>query len=560
MPTLDDARLLAFAQRLQAASDVAELLRITGEEIFDVFGYRSAWIAVFDLDARVCRILAAAGAADRDIWAEAAILPIDTDPYVSRLLVATGPEVVRDAQTDPNVNRAVVEHLGNRTIVNVPLRLLDQPFGMLGTGTFRDEGVRMPTDEELAYLTRLAGQIVVASARIVLLRQREDAARQRAELDRKLAQRQRLESLGQLAGGVAHDFNNLLTVITASASMLHEDEEDPARREELQVIRDAVARAAELTRRLLALGHRQPLMLAPADINATLDAAVTMLRRVIPADISIVLDAGADLPSMLAETSQIEQVLVNLCLNARDAMPGGGRLTIRSECTTLSAQFVEEHPWAREGRYVLVSVSDTGTGMAPEVAERVFEPFFTTKTEGRGTGLGLAVSRGIVEQHGGLIHLYSEVGIGTTFKLYLPTSERASAVERDARASAAPTGTERILVADDQPQVRRAIENILVRAGYRVVTVTNGKEAVAAAAREHFDLVLLDAVMPELGGRGAYEQLRAQRPDVRVLFASGYGADELTDRFLATTDVPLLRKPFDPSALLRAVRARIDGS
>ena len=558
MSRLDESRLLEFAQRLQGAADVTQLLQVTGDEIRDSMGYRSSWIAVFDLDARVCRILAAAGAEDRDIWAEAAVLPIDSDPYVSRLLVATGPEVVRDAQTDPNVNRAVVEQLGNRTIVNVPLRLLDQPFGMLGTGTFHDEGVKVPTEAELRYLVGLAGQLVVASARILLIRQREDAARQRLELERKLAQRQRMESLGQLAGGIAHDFNNLLTVIAASASLLDHGEPDPHRRAELQCIREAVFRAAELTRRLLALGQRQPLMLQPADVNAVLAAVVGLLRRVIPADIAIELKAGTELPSIRAEASQIEQVLVNLCLNARDAMPTGGRIAIASESTTLSRGFVDEHPWAREGRYVLISVSDTGTGIAPEIAERVFEPFFTTKPDGRGTGLGLAVSRGIIEQHGGLMHVYSEVGVGSTFKLYLPTSDRAATVARVPDAVAAPTGTERILVADDQPQVRRAIENILVRAGYQVVTATNGVEAVAAATREHFDLVLLDAVMPQLGGRGAFDQLRALQPGLRVLFVSGYGADELTDRFLATTDVPLLRKPFDPDALLRAVRSIID--
>jgi len=474
MPPLDDRRLLAVAQKLQAAGDIAQLLQVTGEEIRESLGYRAAWIAVFDLDARVCRVLAATGLHDQDIWASAAVLPIDTDPYVSRLLVATGPEIVEDAQTDPNVNREVVEALGNRTVVNVPLRLLDQPFGMLGTGTFGDEGVRVPTEEEISYLVGLAGQLVVASARILLVRQREEAARQRAELDRKLAQRQRLESLGQLAGGIAHDFNNLLTVISASASLLGVDERERERLEELRFIREAVARGAELTRRLLALGHRQSLILAPIDGNGVLTNVVAMLRRVIPADIAIELALDSSLPAILAEASQIEQVLVNLCLNARDAMPAGGRITITSAATTLSSSFVSEHPLAREGRYVLITVSDNGTGMPREVLERVFEPFFTTKPEGRGTGLGLAVSRGIIEQHGGLIDVDSEPGVGTAFKLYLPVTDRTATARDHELAAPAREGTEAILVADDDPEVRRAIVNVLSRAGYNVTGVTNG--------------------------------------------------------------------------------------
>ncbi|CAN5897341.1 hypothetical protein BH11MYX4_BH11MYX4_24030 [soil metagenome] len=555
---LDDARLLAFARKLQSASDVATLLAVAADEIRATVGYRTAWVAVFDLEARTCRILAAEGDEDIDIWANAAILPVDSDPYVLRLLEATGPEIVRDAQTDPNVNRAVVEALGNRTVVNVPMRLLDQPFGMLGTGTFGEEGVRVPSEEELKYLVGLAGQLVVASARILVMRQREDAARERAELERKLASRQRLESLGQLAGGVAHDFNNLLTVILATTSMLSADEEDPVRRDDLQVITDAVERAAELTRRLLALGQRQPLRLVASDSSAILRSVVGLLRRVIPADISVDLLTREELPAILAEPSQIEQVITNLCLNARDAMPAGGRITITTESMAIGEAFVAEHPWARAGQYVLVRVTDSGTGMAKDVVERIFEPFFTTKSEGRGTGLGLAVCRGIVEQHGGLLHVYSELGVGSTFNVYLPVADRAARVIQPEEATAAPSGTERVLVADDQPWVRRVVERILTRAGYVVVGVANGRQAVEAATREPFDLVILDAVMPELGGRAAYEQIREAIPDVRVLFASGYGAEELTARFLADTDVPLLRKPFDPNLLLRTVRTLLD--
>jgi CheY-like chemotaxis protein len=247
-----------------------------------------------------------------------------------------------------------------------------------------------------------------------------------------------------------------------------------------------------------------------------------------------------------------------LCLNARDAMPSGGRLTISSELVTLDGAFVAAHPWARHGHYVLLTVTDTGTGMSAATMERIFEPFYTTKGEGRGSGLGLAVCRGITEQHGGLLHVYSELGIGTTFKVYLPIASRGPRTTDAATPATSRAGTERVLVADDQAHVLRVVTRILTRAGYRVVGVSDGRAAVEAATREAFDLVMLDAVMPELGGREAFLQIRAARPDVRVLFASGYGAEELTARFLSDTDAPLLRKPFDPDTLLRAVRAVLD--
>lgn len=555
---LDDARLLAFAQRLQSAADIGHVLRLAADEIKSSIGYQTAWIAVFDLDVRQCRILAAQGAADADIWAHAPVMPIDTDPYVLRILTATGPQIIEDAKTDPGVNRTIVDALGNRTIVNVPMRLLDQPFGVLGTGSFGDEGVHLPTPEELHYLVGLAGQLVVASARILLVRQREDAALERAALDRKLQQRQKLESLGELAGGIAHDFNNLLTVIIASASMLSEGETDEARRDDITLITDAAERAAQLTRRLLALGQRQPLQLTPSDPTSILASVVSMLRRVIPADITVELVNGPAMPAVLVEASQIEQVITNLCLNARDAMPLGGRLTIESQTTTLSSGFVEANPWAKAGQYVLVTVSDTGEGMSPSVLERIFEPFYSTKSAGRGTGLGLAVCRGITEQHGGFIHAYSEVGLGSTFKVYLPVSAREVVAAAPKAATPSTQGTERILVADDEPHVRRAIERVLRRAGYDTFAVADGRAAVEAVTRERFHLVILDAVMPRLSGRAALEEVRAAAPGVPVLFASGYGAEELTARFLSDTGVPVLSKPFDPDTLLSMVRSLLN--
>jgi signal transduction histidine kinase len=548
-------RLLGFSSRLQGVSTFETLLELVCAEVQETIGYRTVWVAVLEPDGLSARILMQQGA---DVWDEAQAIPIAGDVHLERVVTSLAPVVVVDAQTDPDVNREIVEALGNRTIVHVPMTFIDVAFGALGMGTYGDEGVHVPTDEELEFLQGLASQIVVASSRIILLREREQAARERGELERMLAERQRLESLGQLAGGIAHDFNNLLSAILGAASLLRSDETDESRIEDLRLIEDAAGRASELTSRLLALGKRQTLRIIPTDANQTVRHVLALVRRVIRSDIAIELVEGDDLPAILGDGSQLEQVFMNLCLNARDAMPDGGQLSIVTERVDLTDAFGEVHPWARPGRYVLISVTDNGSGMTAEVLERAFEPFFTTKEEGRGTGLGLAVSRGIVEQHGGLVHGYSEPGVGTTFKIYLPVADRAVAEGGTTIEPPVRSGHERILVADDQRFVRDIVDRVLTRSGYSVAVVEDGAAAVEHVRANPVDLVILDAVMPGLGGREAYVKIHELQPDLPVLFASGYGGDELTTRFLADTEVPLLLKPFDPDMLLRAVRDLLD--
>jgi CheY-like chemotaxis protein len=249
---------------------------------------------------------------------------------------------------------------------------------------------------------------------------------------------------------------------------------------------------------------------------------------------------------------------MNLALNARDAMPNGGRLTLETEQVVINGDYKRLHPWARAGRYVLLSVADTGTGMPPEVLERVFEPFFTTKAAGSGTGLGLAVTWGIVQQHGGMIHGYSELGVGTAFKVYLPVAEAAASNIGTKIARLAPGGTERILVADDQPHVLSILTRVLTNAGYTVTPVANGADAIEAARREQHDLYILDVVMPILSGRDTSEHVRSLYPDARILFTSGYGSDALPGEFLRDTGIEVVAKPFDPDTMLRTVRESLD--
>ena len=421
---LSDSRLLDFARRLQSLQTHDELLRAVADEVRETVGYNTTWMAVLLPESNSFKVLTIQGPGLEDIWDTAAEIPIEGDAYVSALVETGEAQVIEDAQTDDRVNREIVRELGNRTIVNVPMMLIDQAFGALGTGTFGDEGPRLPTDDELAYLHDLAHHVVVASARILLATKREEAIRHAAETDRILARRQRIESLGELAGGVAHDFNNLLMVISASAQLLKEQVSTPEAAENLRMIETSVSSASDLASQLLALGKRQDLHFEPSDIGERVLVIGEMLRRVLGAGVEVVIDAETEMLPVMADTGQIDQVLMNLGLNARDAMPDGGKLVLSACGDEIDEEFTASRPWARAGRYVRIDVADNGVGMAPETIDRIYDPFFTTKSDTGGTGLGLSVTRGIVEQHGGLIRTTSKPGRGTIVSVYLPVIDR----------------------------------------------------------------------------------------------------------------------------------------
>ena len=375
----------------------------------------------------------------------------------------------------------------------------------------------------------------------------------------QLRHAQKMEAVGQLAGGIAHDFNNLLFAILANTGLAQDFTGNPPEvAEHLAEIEAAAQRAADLTKQLLAFSRRQPLMAVPVDLNERVRGLMKMLRRLLPESISVDLIPGHNLPSVSADPGQLEQVIVNLCLNARDAMERGGQLTIETESVLINARYCESHPWAKPGRYVLLSVTDTGVGMTAEVRERAFEPFFTTKGAQQGTGLGLSTVYGIVEQHDGMVHLYSEPGVGTTFKVYLPAHTRLAENVGSKLAPLPPGGQETILLAEDEEQVRAAVVRILQRAGYRTIAAANGLDAIAILREEAapIHLALLDVVMPGLGGPETWEQLRALRPDLRVLFSSGYADDRY--RQLLPPGAVLLEKPFRAEELLHRIRKILD--
>jgi signal transduction histidine kinase len=559
-PPFTPSRLLAFARELQRAATFRELLDVTRVEAKATCGYEHVWLFVSaDADVKEMRLIDYAGSGRERAWEIAPVLKIEGDALLEQIVTSDEPVVVEDARTDPRTNKAIVEQLQNRTIINIPLRLVDKPFGAFGLGTFGDEGVRAPTQAQLDHLVGMAGQVSVAASRIRLLEAQRRAAEQQLELDRRLLERQKLESLGLLAGGVAHDFNNLLTVILAGASMAQQAmAPTDASREDLGAVLEAASRARALTRQLLAMSHAQALQLRALDLNDQLGQLLTLLRRLLPETVAIDLIPGARLPQVEGDAAQLDQVFMNLCINAREAMPSGGRITLETEQVVLNGPFVAAHPWAKPGRYVLTTVTDTGVGMPRDVQEHVFEPFFTTKKERGGTGLGLAVAYGVIRQHGGLLHCYSEVGVGTSFKVYLPAYARAAGDVGHKVEAAVPRGNERILVAEDDPAVRAMTVRVLKGAGYDVVAVENGAAAARSASEGVFALVLLDVVMPEMSGREAFKAVRAAQPAARIVLASGYTADIDIGDLLANGGV-FLQKPYDPDELLRMVRRVLDG-
>ena len=556
---LSTKRLLAFARKLQRVAAFDELLALARDEAQAATGYAHVWFMVADDEAAdELRLIDFSGGLRAQAWEVAPRLKVKGDAFLEQLVAADGPVVIEDARTDPRTNKQIVAQLQNRTLINLPLRLLDKPFGIFGLGTFGDEGCRAPSAGELEYLVGMASQIAVAAGRIRFLEDREHAEREKRAFERRLLQMHRLESLGMLAGGIAHDFNNLLTVIMASAALAEARSPDPELATDLQAVVTAATRARDLTRQLLAISRTQDLDLRPLDLNVQLQQLVELLRRILPETITIDQIQGAHLPLIEGDAGQLDQVFTTLCITARDAMPSGGRITIESEHVLVNGKYSEAHPWARPGRYVLITVTDTGVGMTPEAVERVFEPGLTTKDGQIGSGLGLAVTYGIVRQHNGMLHCYSELGVGTSFKVYLPAFERmASAV--GTKLSVVPRGQERILVAEDDAAVRAVVVRILTRGGYQVTAVDCGDDACRLAARERFDLVLLDVVMPGMSCQAAVERLRVQLPEARILLSSGYSAGANITALQEQTGLQLLRKPYDPDQLLRSVRAALEG-
>jgi len=396
------------------------------------------------------------------------------------------------------------------------------------------------------------------------LRDITEAKRSRALEERLRTQREqttRLETIGRLAGGVAHDFNNLLTGIKGYARFLTEDLPPGPLRDDAAEVGRLADRAAHLTGQLLAFGRRQALEPRAVDLNHLIADLMKMFRRLIGEDINVVFEPASDLGAVRADPGQIEQVLMNLVVNARDAMPSGGTLTLETANVVLDEDYAKEHVGVRPGPYVMLAVTDTGQGMDKETQQHIFDPFFTTKAPGTGAGMGLATVYGIVKQHGGNIWVYSEPGQGTTFKVYLPRIEdEVEALPDREAADAAPRGEEALLVLEDEAAVRKIARRTLERLGYTVFTAATPSEAEAVFAEhgERIALLLTDVVLPERSGREVYEALAARRPDLKVLYMSGYTDNVILHHGVLHEGVDFVQKPFNEKDLARKVREILD--
>jgi PAS domain S-box-containing protein len=414
----------------------------------------------------------------------------------------------------------------------------------------RADGSEFPIEASISQALLGGRKVYTAIIRDVTERQRIEA---------HLRQTQKMESIGRLAGGVAHDFNNLLTVIGGCAADLAAQVHQDSGRALLAELNEATQRASALTRQLLAFSRQQVVAPRPLDLSAVVRDAQSMLQRLLGEDIALRIHLGADLRLVQADPGYLTQILINLAVNARDALPRGGHLAIQTRNVTLDALACERHSGAQPGAYVLLDVADNGTGMSDEVKARAFEPFFSTKGLGKGTGLGLSVTLGIVQQFGGHIELTSEVDVGTEIEIYLPAMPEQAARAPSIRP-AQPRRNETILLVEDEAGVRRVAMRILKAAGYKVLDADGASRAMALF-EEHgatIDLLVTDVVMPEMDGRRLAEQLHQKRPDLRVLYMSGYTDDAVVRYGISHAEMAFLQKPFSGPDLQAKVRALLD--
>jgi two-component system cell cycle sensor histidine kinase/response regulator CckA len=429
--------------------------------------------------------------------------------------------------------------------------------------------VTKPFDrEELQARLRVGVRVLEMQTRMLADSvERRHAEDDRKQLEEQLIQSQKMESIGTLAGGVAHDFNNLLTVINGYTELLltRQLQGEPLR-QKLSQIKSAGERAAALTRQLLAFSRKQELERKTINLNDTIGDLMKMLRRIIGEDVDVGVHTAPNLASIFADSGQIDQVLMNLAVNARDAMPDGGKLTIETHNKQLDESYTRHHPQLRPGSYVRIAVSDTGVGMQPQTMRRIFDPFFSTKEVGEGTGLGLAMVYGIIKQHDGSIEVKSEVGRGTTFEIYLPAETRVAEPESLEVQCPLRGGTETILVAEDEESLRGLVQASLGDLGYFIIPVKDGVEAIEmfAANRQDIDLVMLDIVMPRLSGIDAFERIRAMDEHVPIFLVTGYCGEAVKDesvrgnRLTEEMGVTVIQKPYGLEALGHQIRAILD--
>jgi signal transduction histidine kinase len=376
-------------------------------------------------------------------------------------------------------------------------------------------------------------------------------------LEDQLMQAQKLEAIGSLASGVAHDFNNLLTTILGygELSLMKLSKDDP-QREQVEAIYEAGKKASTLTRQLLAFSRKQMLEMRVINLNSLLENLTKMLNRMIGDDIEMIMMLDPSVGNIMADPGQVEQIVMNIVINARDAMPDGGTITIETQEVELDEDYCKTHAEVTPGTFIVLCITDTGKGMTPEVMEKIFDPFFTTKKKGAGTGLGLSTVYGIVKQHKGHIYVYSELGSGTIFKIYFRKIKKVAEESSTKKIPAMESGTETILVVDDEASIRKLVRDTLEPLGYKILEAANGEEALAYYRDNHdtIDLLLTDVVMPKMTGKKLAELLLQEYPGLKILYMSGYTDNVITHKGILDRGIHFLNKPLVPSILTKKIR------
>jgi two-component system cell cycle sensor histidine kinase/response regulator CckA len=476
---------------------------------------------------------------------------------LTECVLRTGePQLVSAERFQELVRSGEVEKIGTPAVdwLGVPMRKGDKAFGVLVVQSYSEKVRYGARDKEIL---NFVGQHVATA---IEHKRSENALRQS---EKQLWQSQKMEAVGRLAGGVAHDFNNLLTVIKGYTELMLEDlkPSDPMRAE-MDEVQKAADRAAALTRQLLAFSRRQVLAPKVVNLNYLVEDMNKLLRRLLGEDIELCTRLGGDLGSVKADPGQIEQVIMNLAVNARDAMPRGGKLTLETANIELDQAYSRQHAPVVPGSYVMLAITDTGSGIDAETLSHVFEPFFTTKEQGKGTGLGLSTVYGIVKQSGGYIWPYSEPGMGTTLKIYLPrVDEKAERAQARAQASSGLGGTETILLVEDEEGVRALTRQILQRHGYTVLEAEHGRDALLLCERYSgpIRLLLSDVVLAQMSGRELVQRLTPLRPEMKVLYMSGYSDEAIVHHGVLAPGTAFLQKPFTTESLMRKLREVLDG-
>ena len=450
--------------------------------------------------------------------------------------------------------------------IGVPLDMSDFPAIMQslsrgGILNYDDVQVKTKSGHYIDTDIYMVDRASLAQCNIRDVTERKQEEKEKQTLREQLRHSQKMEAVGTLAGGIAHDFNNILNVIIGYGTMVMDKLEDGSPlKENANEVLIAAERAATLTKRLLLFSRKRPVTVSPVDINEVILDMQKMLVRTIREDIEFKLDL-ADRPLIvMADAGQIEQVLMNLATNARDAMPEGGRLTIGTGLEELDDEYVAGYGYGKPGTYALITVADTGHGMDTETRKKIFDPFYTTKAIGEGTGLGLAISYGIIKQHSGYIKAYSEPGQGTVFKISLPLSEEAVSLDNKPKGFSTKGGDETVLVAEDDADLRELAVIVLESLGYSVISAEDGEDAIAKFMenRERISLALLDMIMPKKSGKDVSEAIRKVSPRTKILFSTGYPTNSITTKELTDAGFDLIKKPFLPRDLLLKVREVLD--